>query len=616
MIVEYPLYVLNPPPEEIRLVSPVSLDLETSGLSPWGGRDRIRLVAIKSGDKTYLLQPEYYSDLGAIFEKISKHLVIAHNAKFDLNFIYYSYGVLIQNIFCTMITSQVAQGGSRLFKNTLDHCLEYYLSIKLEADKKRLQKSFTYDSELTVEQLQYAAEDVQYLDKLKDKLVQIIGDQDLSKVLALELKLLPVLVKVECKGCLIDVDSWKNTLVGWETKRRECIKQLDEEYLRLYPYALFGNPNYASPKQVIGFFKQLGLKAPIKEERDTKRESADESTLDNYMNEYPDSPVGNFIELLKNYREYQKLLTTYGESFLDHVDKNNRLHTSYGQCSTATGRLSSKSPNLQNIPSDKSGEGGVVRDYFIAPVGYKIVTSDMTKAEVVIAADLSKDPLLLKGVSGGVDMHSELASISASIIYGQPVVISDSKNPITIGKHQIVPKEFRDIHKSVTFAKFYKGGPKRVYEVLSRYINPAVPARRRMRVAKNISEALDRAMPRLSQYLTYMIDKANTQGFLITTKLGRRRKFDSKVYGEAANAPIQGANADAMKIALVNIDKKLGNMGQIILTVHDEVVVEVADKHADAVAQMVREEVANALTWQLSELQGDAGVQIADHWKK
>jgi DNA polymerase I-like protein with 3'-5' exonuclease and polymerase domains len=213
-------------------------------------------------------------------------------------------------------------------------------------------------------------------------------------------------------------------------------------------------------------------------------------------------------------------------------------------------------------------------------------------------------------------MHSELASISFSIIYGEPVTISKSSEPLQIGKFTIIPKEARDIHKSVTFSKFYKGGPSRVYQILAKYINQAQPAAKRMTIAKKISEALDHALPMLSKYLSKLIDEANYRGYLVTTKLGRRRYFDGKVYGEAANAPIQGSNADAMKIALVNIYKNLGDKGRICLTVHDEVMCIVKKEYSKEMAEMIKAEMARSLTWMLNELKGGSSVKIKSHWEK
>lgn len=615
---KHPLYELNPPLTEGGfLLSPVSVDIETTGLEPWNSK--IRLIALRSGESTWLIQPEYYPKqvLTDFLLEVAKHKVILHNAKFDLGFIYYHYGVLFDNVFCTMLASQVFKGGIKPFSHSLDNCLKTYLGVDVYGgEKKELQKSFGVDSPLTEEQLAYAAKDVSYLVPLMEYLVA--NTADLVKIVALENKLAPILAKVETHGCLIDVAAWKLKLAEWELKRKEYLLKLDDEFIKLSPMVLFANLNYSSPKQVIAFFKRFG-DAPKKEEDGKTRESVDEDSLNNYLNEHPDSELGTFVKHLLQYREYDKLLTTYGEAFLEKLDKNNYIHTSYKQCATATGRLSSSSPNLQNIPSDKSGEGGVIRNYFIAPEGYKLITCDMTGAELAIAADLSGEPLLIDAILHGADMHSQLASISFSIIYGKPVTISKSKEPLKINDTiTIIPGEARDIHKSVTFSKLYKGGPKRIYQVLARYINPAVAPNKRMATCKRISEALDRAMPKLSRFLTATIDKANAQGYLITTNLGRKRIFNGSVYGEAANAPVQSRNADAMKIAMVNIDRYLSEKGygQIILTVHDEVVVQVEDSYAEEVAQVVKAEMAKALSFHLTQLKGEASVKVGKRWEK
>ena len=620
----HPVYELNPLLDRIALGGPVDLDLETTGLIPW--KDSIRLIAIKVQGQSYLIQPEYYSVsvLRGLFEKIAKYVVIAHNAKFDAAFIYCHYGVLLTNIRCTLIASQLIQGGSRLFKHTLDNCISHYLEVTLNRDKKALQKSFTTKSELTQEQFTYAIEDVIYLSPLHERQLTLMEEKDLMRVYRLEIKLIPVLVKMESLGCLVDVKAWHKTLGEWSQTKEAITRQLDAEYMRLYPFVLFGNLNYSSPKQLIEFFKSLGLPAPTKDgariegqRKVPKKESVDEGALESYRNEHPNSPVDKFIDLLLQYRQYDKLLSTYGESFLATLDESDRVHTTYTQTSTTTGRLSSKAPNLQNIPNSQSGEGGKLRRFFIASDGYEFLTSDMSSAEVVLAADRSKDPLLMRSIREGADMHSELASVSASILFGEKIVISKSQEPfVTRSGFSFIPGEFRDISKSVHFSKFYKGGPQRIYEILARYINPNVPPKRRMMVAKAISEAIDRALPRLSKYLSHLIDTANEKGYLVTTKLGRRRCFDGKVYGEAANAPIQGSNADAMKIALVNIDRKLEGRGRILMTVHDEVCVEALTAHAEDIAKMVKEEMTNALSWQLDELEGGASVKINKYWEK
>jgi DNA polymerase-1 len=299
------------------------------------------------------------------------------------------------------------------------------------------------------------------------------------------------------------------------------------------------------------------------------------------------------------------------------LDAANHIHTIYSQCTTTTGRFSSSSPNLQNIPSGKSGAGAIVRNYFIPRSGYKLITCDMTGAEITIAADLSKDQLLLRNIEEDMDIHSYLASLSFSIIFGQRVTISKSKDTVTIKGYTVVPDECRDIHKSVTFAKFYRGGPARVYQVLARYINMVHPANKRMPISKLISQKLDAELPKLSRYLNGLIERANKEGYLVTTKLGRRRYFDTKIHGEGANAPIQGSNADAIKIAMINSDKYLKQIGgRIVLTVHDEIVCEVPISMCEGAAIKIQDIMAAALTAVLYELKGKAAVSVADYWKK
>jgi DNA polymerase I len=617
-ISESPLYELNPRIEDIALGGTVSLDLETTGVNSW--ESDIRVIAIRSNGTTWLLEPEQYSkeQLRLFFQQVADKLVIAHNAKFDLNFIYGKYGVLLSNVFCTMVASQIVGGGSKLNKHDLISCVKRYLNVDINVDKKELQKSFGGLGTLTREQLDYAAGDVEYLEPMREAILVPIKRNDLDKVLRLEMSLLPVLVKIETVGCLVDLTNWKKTLAEWEIVRTKLREELDVEYMK-YSGTLFPNINYSSSKQLIEFIKRVDGKTPEKDsDGGGSKGSVDEDTLNNYMNENPDTKLSLFIEKLLEFREYEKLLSTYGDGFLAMTDSRGHIHTTYTQTSTSTGRLSSKNPNLQNIPSGKSGAGGIIRSFFVAPYKHKIITCDMTGAEVALAADLSGEPLLMDSLTQGVDMHSELASISFTIIAGHPVKISKSTEPIDINGVTIIPQEARDIHKSVTFSKFYKGGPKRVYQVLSRYINKLRPANERMEIAKRVSQALDDALPKLSRYLSRMIDKANDNGYLITTKLGRRRIFDSKVYGEAANAPIQGQNADAMKIAMVNIDRYLSKTGygRIILTVHDEVVCEVKEAVAQEVGRVIEEEMAKALSWHLRNLQGKATVHIGEYWEK
>lgn len=596
--------------------------------------------------------------------------VVAHNAKFDAEFIFTNYGVLLKNWYCTQVGSQLITNGNQLkYDYDLVSTLERDLKVvyELSVEKEVLQKSFTlgYTTEsLYAKQLQYVAVDTKYLPALYAAQLVEIKKLKLEKILDLEMDLLPVLAKMELSGVQIDVENWKTLIKEkWEPRLLEIEDDLDKILLvilegllsannavkRRYTRQriristevldLFGGTetvlsggeksiSYSSQAQVIQLFKDLGQAVPVQDVKEKQKdgtyktitkETVDEKSLNTYLTEHPESLLNDFIVRLLDYREVDKLLSTYGDKFLKLLDGSGCVHTRYTQSFTATGRLSSKEPNLQNIPNiDAEKDLGDVRKLFIARRGYKIITCDMSGAEIAIAADYSGEPILLKSLLEGLDLHSELASLSYSIIFGRPITITNTSDKITVDGHEYILEKLRYNHKSVVFAKFYKAGAKRVYGVLAKYINAHNPPERRLEIANQISKAIDRKMPKLSKYLSALIDTAQSTGQLRGSRLGRIRFFDSTVYGEAANYPIQNSNAEAIKLALIKISDYLESeaLGKLLITVHDEVVVEVLEDRAEEAAERVKEIMAACLGFFLKKLKGGASVKIANHWSK
>ena len=629
-------------------------------------------MSLHSGDKTYVIDPAKYTKqwIVDLLQRLHQcERVIAHNAKFDCEFIFSNYGVLLKNWYCTQIGSQLITNGKQLLNDyDLVSVLQRDLNIKYEftTEKEVLQKSFTlgYTTEsLYARQLQYVAADTRYLPDIYEAQKRVIEKLQLGKILDLEMDLLPVLAEMELAGVLIDVVGWKKLIKDlWEPKLIELENELDQILRSLVadiPVALhvvkkytrsriristalpdlFGGSTtvlsggersigYSSSTQVIKLFKEFGQAVPTQEVKEKQKdgsyktvikETVDEKSLNTYLTEHPESLLNDFIVRLLDYREVDKLLSTYGDKFLGLLDKQNCIHTRYTQTFTATGRLSSKEPNLQNIPNIDPKKGlGDIRKLFIARPGYKLITCDMTGAEIYIAADYSGEPILLKSILEGLDLHSELATISFTIIFGQPITISKSEDKFNVNGHEYIFKELRDAHKSVVFAKFYKAGAKRVYGVLARYINAHHEASRRLEIATSISKALDRKMPKLSGYLSALITNAQERGFLRSSKLGRIRFFEDTVYGEAANYPIQGSNAEAIKLAIIRAANYLesNNYGRVLMTVHDEILCEVKEEYAILAGIEIENIMASCLSFFLSKVVGKASINIADHWKK
>lgn len=654
-------------PSVIELGPIVALDLETTGLRAW--EEKIDLIALKTANTGYVLEAEKYDHnyLVQLFKDLAKcDLVIAHNAKFDAGFIYYHYGVLLKNLFCTQMGAEICENGKQrqLRKQydgkpfTLVATLSRWLGIRhKDAEKKTIwQKSFIDKAksplyrlipQVRAKQIAYAYEDVEYLEKLYQAELYRIESLGLGIINKLEHKLLPIIVKMEIEGCLIDRIGWADLVkTYWEPEEKLIQEQLDAEVRKLLKgrqfkytvdrkkeavtqFDLFGSSSteeitgsnelsYTSTDQIIELIEFLGEQVPTTGDG---KQSLEEEQLLVYLTEHGDSPLDHFFEILLKHRKISKMISTYGDKFLAKLDKNNHIHTEYTQTKTETGRASSKSPNLQNIPAaPKNDPTKDIRRFFIARPGYKFITCDMNGAEVAIAADYSQEPLLLAALRDGEDMHSKLASVSYSIIFNRPITISKSETPFEIDGKTYIPVELRDEHKSVVFAKFYKGGAARIYGVLNEYINAHWGPKDRKRISQEISEALDKEMPVLSAYLSGLIVEAQTKGFLRDSSFNRIRYFDvEKVYGEAANYPVQGTNGEAIKMAIVNFDsiiEKKNYDARIVMQVHDELLVEAREDIVDDVAKDLKETMADSLSYFLKTIKGGASVSIAAHWKK
>lgn len=650
-------------PTKIKRADIYALDFETTGVDI--SKDKILVVSLSTPDSNYVWDyrkyPKRYWD--ALFEELKDKLVIAHNAKFEMNFILRYHGIILNKVWDTMVADQILYNGLG-FDNGLYDVIERHLNVVVgnKKEKKELQLSFTKmgDSELTSKQLQYASDDTSYLIDVYKKQYPLIYQNELDKIMELEQQLMPVLCKMEVKGCRIDKAAWSNTITNvWEKERTRYEDLLDVEVEKLHKhnrkiakrfkprnrrvevtFDLFGQSrtntvisancfNYGSSAQIIELFKLLGEPVPTVVEKKNGEEvikaTVGEDALNTFLTENPDSKLHDFIRTLIKYREYGKLCSTYGEEFLSKLDSYNYIHTTYGQTFTETGRLSSKNPNLQNIPSLDDAElkelyarykiNAEIRSFFLPDEGDVMITADMSQAEARIAGDHSGEQALIDSVVNGEDLHSKLASISYSIIFGEPVTVTSGDEKIFGYKANTLRKD----HKSVLFAKFYKGGAKRIYEILAKYICKFNPPEKHKEISQKISKAFDDALPKLSKYLTSLINLAKKQGYLRSSYLGRIRYFDpEKVYGDAANFPIQGINAEACKIAMIKIDRYLseGNKGRIVMQVHDEVVCSVRPQYAEEAAKYIQQTMADSLSLFLNMVKGASTVEIANFWKK
>jgi DNA polymerase-1 len=379
---------------------------------------------------------------------------------------------------------------------------------------------------------------------------------------AVEMPLIPVLVRVERTGILLDTQVFADLA---ERMAREIV-QIQAEI-----YKLAGEEvNLRSVPQLRELlFEKLAL--PVV--RSTKTgPSTDEAVLSQLAAEGHEVP-----RLILEHRELDKLNSTYVLKLPEMVDPDTgRIHTRLNQTVAATGRLSSSDPNLQNIPI-RSALGREIRRGFVAAPGMVLLSADYSQVELRVLAHLSGDPAFVEVFRADRDIHRE----TAALIFG---VSSDS-----------VTGDMRAQAKTINFATLYGQGP----VALAGQLGISRQA------ASDFIRTYFERFAGVSAYLDSMKEQARERGF-VETLLGRRRYIPEirsqnpgiRGFGErtAANSPIQGTAADLIKLAMIRIDDRLSRSGgRLLLQVHDELLLEVPEAELGAVSISVREEMEEAI---------------------
>ena len=325
--------------------------------------------------------------------------------------------------------------------------------------------------------------------------------------------------------------------------------------------------NINSPKQLgTLLFEELGLVCPKKKTKTGY--STDAETLEALRSESP------IIDDILEYRQVTKLRGTYAEALPEVADEKGRIHTDFKQALTATGRLSSADPNLQNIPI-KTKMGRQMRGCFIAEEGYTLVDADYSQIELRLLAHISDDYTMKEAFAAGEDIHRK----TAAAVFGFP--------------EEMVNEEMRKKAKAVNFGIVYGIGGFSLSKDLGISVAEAT------RYIKNYMLNY----PGIEEYLERVVEEAKKTGYT-TTVFGRRRYIPElsaqngnlRAFGKrvAMNAPIQGTAADIMKMAMINVYKRLKEEkldARIVMQVHDELVVETALPNEARVKELLREEM-------------------------
>lgn len=479
---------------------------------------------------------------------------IGQHMKYDMN-VLARYDVAIKGLFAdTMLESYVLNSVSN--RHDMDTLALKYLghkTVHFEDIAGKGAKQITFNKVPLEQAAPYAAEDADITLRLHQTLQpQLDAEPSLASVFNdIEIPLVPVLSKIERNGTLVDA----SLLATQSEQLGERLAELEQQ-----AYDMAGEEfNLGSPKQLQTiFFEKLQL--PVIKKTPKGQPSTAEPVLQELALDYP------LPALIMEYRGLSKLKSTYTDKLPLQIDSNTgRIHTSYHQAVTATGRLSSTDPNLQNIPI-RTAEGRRIRQAFIAPKGMSIVAADYSQIELRIMAHLSQDPGLLEAFGGGHDVHRA----TAAEVFGVELdEVSDDQ---------------RRSAKAINFGLIYGMSA----FGLGRQLNVG---------RREAQEYIDQYFARYPGVATYMDDirsSAKERGFVetcfgrrlylpeINAANGMRRQAAERT---AINAPMQGSAADIIKRAMIQVDAMLteeNSAARIIMQVHDELVFEVPTKEVDA----------------------------------
>jgi DNA polymerase-1 len=309
---------------------------------------------------------------------------------------------------------------------------------------------------------------------------------------------------------------------------------------------------------------------------------------------------------LLEWKELEKFVTAFGKSLLRHVEDDGRIHASFDQLGAVSGRITCRDPNLQQIPKPQKGaEAEDLRSCFIAPEGYKLLVADLSNIELRILADVSRDSTMLKFFAEGKDLHSETARLMFKL--GPDV---DPK------KHLINGVKARDIAKTINFGLAYGMGATGL----------AGRVGVDLETAKQLMNKYFATYKGVAGYLKQSGRKGTEQGYTVSLS-GRRRSFsraqltDNKQRGEAERAaknhPIQGTNADILKRALALLSERLPHGVHVVLTVHDEIVLETPLAQVEDAENLLKVAMIDACRDFLQHVEiPEPDVLIADYWVK
>lgn len=538
---------------------------------------------------------------------------LLQNAKFDIKFFWF-HDMDICNVYDVMLAEVLLNAGIKREKGffALDSMCARYTNIRLNKELRGRINHSGIDSVV----IQYAADDVKALELIREaqlnrlRAIHMAGDddQDMYTTTGLEMQNVIVFAHMEYNGIKLDLTKWemvRKTINDLVVKARGELDRIvhEEPRLRMYRYTYQDLFTEATPTSLVNWNSSVQkLKVLKKLFPDITSSGARE--VSRYKQVHP------LAKALLEYNKANKLKTGFGDAMPKFINpKTGRIHTEFWQIKD-TGRIGSANPNMLNIPS-RTDIGKMMRACFVAEKGYKMVGGDYSGCELRIIAEASGDPVWVNAFKEGKDLHSELCAMTFDI----PI---DKVNSATSFKSDLT---YRSLQKCVNFGLAYGMSAYKLADTIETSVE----------VAEAIINKFFSVVPGVERFLTMLGELAKSRGFIRTLKpYGRIRFFDnwqnkqnfklqSSIERKGKNHPIQGCNADMIKLAQLLIFKyiKENNLPvKIILQVYDELQTEVAENFAEEWFKIMPKLMIQAAEVILKTVPMEVDCRISGQWGK
>ncbi len=517
----------------------------------------------------------------------NKWLKVFHNAKFDTKFILNQLGIRTNNVFDTFLAENMIL--SQGYGPSLANLALKYMDVVLDKRQRETFADMKPMEAFTEEQIGYAAKDTDILFGIYRQQEKKLKELGMTRISEVEFELAPVVADMELVGIPVDQKKWRGMIADYREKHEESRLKMHEllfddvETTEQIGMFVRDSINLNSPKQIKEAFSRIGINLESTNEREMS------------LVKHPAAK-----ELL-NYRGLQKILSSYGESFLDKIHPfTGRVHPDFQQIGTETGRFSCKEPNVQQIPAE-------FRECIGAP-DLSLIVADFANIELRIIAEASNDKVLKEAFNSGDDPHKA----TAALMFNVPL---DDVTP-----------EQRFFGKTLNFGISYGMGPNKLMDMLNAKIEKKLTFNQTNAILGRYKNTYKMA----NDWLYNMGNLSYRQGYS-TTLLGRRRFFSRPQSGQdydsvvksikrqGANSPVQGTNADITKLAMLAVHDDLRTYGfdaNMIIQVHDEIVVLARKNQAESVKMVVEESMVKAGQEVIKSVPVKVDCHISDIWKK